>query len=84
MKKFNAPYFKKLASIAYGDSDHLKRTFMRALKYNTRNLTFYKDSHGSAGATINDLHELMHIYKDKGQSVPFSANDLLLISFFDQ
>lgn len=83
-EKFVAPYFWKLPSIAYGDYDHLRRTFLRVLKYNTRNLTFYKDARGSAVATINHLHELMHICKEKGQSVPFSANDLLLISFFDQ
>ena len=83
-EKFVAPYFWKLPSIAYGDYDHLRRTFLRVLKYSTRNLTFYKDARGSAVATINHLHELMHICKEKGQSVPFSANDLLLISFFDQ
>lgn len=83
-EKFVAPYFWKLPSIAYGDYDHLRRTFLCVLKYSTRNLTFYKDARGSAVATINHLHELMHICKEKGQSVPFSANDLLLISFFDQ
>ena len=83
-EKFVAPYFWKLSSIAYGDYDHLRRTFLRVLKYSTRNLTFFKDARGSTVATINHLHELMHICKEKGQSVPFSANDLLLISFFDQ
>ena len=83
-EKFVAPYFWKLLSIAYGDYDHLRRTFLRVLKYSTRNLTFFKDARGSTVATINHLHELMHICKEKGQSVPFSANDLILISFFDQ
>lgn len=83
-EKFVAPYFWKLPSIAYGDYDHLRRTFLRVLKYSTRNLTFFKDARGSTVATINHLHELMHICKEKGQSVPFSANDLILISFFDQ
>lgn len=39
-EKFVAPYFWKLPSIAYGDYDHLRRTFLRVLKYSTRNLTF--------------------------------------------
>lgn len=83
-EKFVAPYFWKLPSIAYGDYDHLKRTFLHVLKYNTQNLTLYKDSRGSAVATINHLHELMQICKENGQNVPFSATDLLLIGFFDQ
>jgi len=54
------------------------------LKYDTRDLTFFKDERGSIVATINHLQELMSICQKKGQSVPFSTNDLLLISFFDQ
>ena len=83
-EKFVAPYFWRLPSISYGDYDHLRRTFLRVLKYDTRDLTFFKDERGSIVATINHLQELMSICQKKGQSVPFSTNDLLLISFFDQ
>lgn len=61
----------------------MRRTFLRVLKYDTRNLTFYKDSRGSVVATISHLRELMRVCSQIGQSLPFSANDLL-ISFFDQ
>ena len=83
-EKFVAPYFWQPPSIAYGDYNHLKRTFLHVLKYNTQNPTWYKDSHGSVVATINHLYELMQICKENGQNVPFSANDFFLISFFDQ
>ena len=83
-KKFLSPYFWRLPAIAYGDYDHLRGTFLRVFKYDTRNVTLYKDSRGSVIATISHLHELMHVCSQIGQSLPFSANDLLLISFFDQ
>ena len=83
-EKFLSPYFWKLPAIAYGDYDHLRRTFLRVLKYDTRNLTFYKDSRGSVVATISHLRELTRVCNQIGQSLPFSANDLLLISFCDQ
>ena len=83
-ERFVAPYFWRLPSISYGDYDHLRRTFLRVLKYDTRDLTFFKDSCGTVVATISHLQELMCICKESGQNVPFSANDLLLISFFDQ
>ena len=82
-EKFLSPYFWKLPAIAYGDYDHLRRTFLRVLKYDTRNLTFHKDSRGSVVATISHLRELMRVCSQIGQSLPFSANDVL-ISFFDQ
>ena len=67
-EKFLSPHFWKLPAIAYGDYDHLRRTFLHVLKYDTRNLTFYKDSRGSVVATISHLRELISE----------------LISFFDQ
>ena len=83
-EKFLSPLFWRLLAIAYGDYDHLRRIFLRVLKYETRNLTLYKDSRGVVVATISHLHELMRICSQIGQSLPFSANDLLLTSFFDQ
>ena len=43
-KKFLSPYFWRLPAIAYGDYDRLRRTFLRVLNYDTRNLILYKDS----------------------------------------
>lgn len=83
-ERFVAPYFWRLPSISYGDYDHLRRIFLRVLKYETRDLTFFKDARGSVVATVNHLQELMSICQKNGQGVPFSTNDLLLISFFDQ
>jgi len=83
-EKFVAPYFWSLPSIAYSDFDHLRRTLLRNLKYETCDLTMYKDSNGSIIATINHLHELMEICLQQGETVPFLAQDLVLISFFDQ
>ena len=54
------------------------------LKCDTRDLTFFQDSLGSVVAEITHLQELMSICKHKGQSFPFSANDVLLMGFFDQ
>ena len=83
-EKYMAPYFWKLPSIAYGDYDHLRRTFLRILKYQTRELTFYKGKDGSTIATINHLCQLREACSKRGENVPFTANDLILISFFDQ
>lgn len=58
--------------------------FLPVLKYDTRIHTFYKDSRGSVVATISHLRELMRVCNQIGQSLPFSVNDLLLITFFDQ
>lgn len=83
-EKYVAPYFWSLPSIAYSDYDHLRRTLLRNLKYETCELTMYKDSTGAMVATINHLHELMEICIEQGETVPFSAQDLILINFFDQ
>ncbi len=83
-ERFIAPYFWSLPSIAYGDHDHLRRTFLRILKYQTRELTFFKCKKGSTIATINHLCQLREVCSKIEENVPFSANDLILISFFDQ
>lgn len=83
-ERFVAPYFWSLPSIAYSDFDHLRRTLLRNLKYDTRDLTMYKDGNGTMVATINHLHELMEICLQQGEAIPFLAQDLVLINFFDQ
>ena len=70
--------------VLHSDYDHLRRTLLRNLKYETYDVTMYKDSTGSMVATINHLHELMEICIKQGETVPFSAQDLVLINFFDQ
>ena len=44
----------------------------------------YKDGNGTMVATINHLHELMEICLQQGEAIPFLAQDLVLINFFDQ
>ena len=44
----------------------------------------YKDCDGAMVARINHLHELMEICIQQGETIPFSAQDLVLINFFDQ
>lgn len=83
-EKYVAPYFWSLPSIAYSDYDHLRRTLLRNLKYETYELTMYEDSTGVLVATINHLHELIEICIKQGETAPFSAQDLILINFFDQ
>ena len=83
-ERYIAPYFWTLPSISYPDYDHLRRTLLRNLKYETYELTMYKDTDGALVATINHLHELMEICTKQGETVPFSAQDLVLINFFDQ
>lgn len=83
-EKYVAPYFWTLPSIAYSDYDHLQRTLLRNLKYETYELTMYKDTDGAMVATINHLHGLMEICTKQGEAVPFSAQDLIFINFFDQ
>lgn len=80
-ERFVTPYFWRLPSIAYGAYDHLRKTFIHEVKYDTRDLTFLID-------TLGTLWQLLITYMSKcqknGQSGPFSTNGLLLISFFDQ
>ena len=44
----------------------------------------YKDGNGTMVVTINHLHELMEIRVQQGEAIPFLAQDLVLINFFDQ
>lgn len=43
-ENYKAPYFWKSLSIAYGDYDHLRGTFLRILKYQRKELTFKKEN----------------------------------------
>ena len=43
-ERFVTPHFWRLPGIAYGDYDLLRPTFLRVLKYYTRDLTFLTDT----------------------------------------
>lgn len=60
-KEFASPYYWHLPSIAYLDYDHEQRLFLKNLKYDTRELTFWEDEgRPSRIATIRHLQDLKH------------------------
>ena len=69
-KKFLSPYFWRLPAIAYGDYDHLRRTFLRVLNYDTRNLILYKDSCCSHNQSPSWAHA--HMWPDRSKFTVFS------------
>ena len=84
-EKFLAPYYWFLPAISYLDYDHEQRLFMKNLKYETRELTFWKDE-GSVNriATIQHLKDLRQRCQEKGLDCGLKATDLILIYFCDQ
>lgn len=46
-ERFVTLYIWRLPSIAYGDYDHLRPTFLRVLKNDSRDLTFFTDTLGA-------------------------------------
>ena len=82
-ERFVTPYFWRLPSIAYGAYDHARKTFIREVKYDTRDLTFLTDTLGALWQLLITYMSLCPNVK-KMDSGPFSTNDLLSISFFDQ
>lgn len=84
-EEFASPYYWHLPSIAYLDYDHEQRLFLKNLKYDTRELTFWEDEGRSSRiATIRHLQDLKHRCQELGLDCGFNASDLLLIYFFDQ
>ena len=84
-EEFAAPYYWHLPSIAYLDYDHEQRLFLKNLKYETRELTFWEDDgRSSRVATIRHLQDLKHKCQELGLDCGFNASDLLLVYFFDQ
>ena len=80
-----APYYWYLPSIAYLDYDHEQRLFLKNLKYQTRDLTFWDDNGNTTKlATIEHLKNLKHRCQELGLDCGFSSADLLLIYFCDQ
>lgn len=80
-----SPYYWFLPAIAFLDYDHEQRLFLKNLKYETRQLTFWEDK-GQAPrlATIQHLKDLKHRCQVLGLDCGFSSTDLLLIYFCDQ
>ena len=80
-----APYYWFLPAIAFLDYDHEQRLFLKNLKYETRELTFWEDKgHAPRPATIKHLKDLKHRCQVLGLDCGFSSTDLLLIYFCDQ
>ena len=84
-ERFCAPYYWFLPSIAYLDYDHQQRLFLKNLKYETRDLTFWegKDTETRV-ATIQHLKDLRNRCEKAGLDTGITAMDLVLIYFFDQ
>lgn len=84
-EEFASPYYWHLPSIAYLDYDHAQRLFLKNIKYETRELTFWEDDAKSTRiATIGHLKDLKHRCQELGLDCGFNASDLLLVYFFDQ
>ena len=84
-ERFLAPYYWFLPAICYLDYDHEQRLFMKNLKYETRELTFWKEEGSSSrNATIQHLKDLRHRCQEKGMDSGLKATDLILIYFCDQ
>ena len=84
-ERFRAPYYWFLPSIAYLDYDHEQRLFLKNLKYETRDLTFWEgEGRETRIATIQHLKDLRQRCEKAGMNTGISAVDLVLIYFFDQ
>ena len=84
-ERFLAPYYWFLPAICYLDYDHEQRLFLKNLKYETRELTFWKNEGSSSRmATIQHLKDLRHKCQEKGLDSGLKATDLILIYFCDQ
>ena len=84
-ERYLAPYYWSFPSIACLDYDHEGRLFLKNLKYETRELTFWEE-YGKVTrlATIVDLHDLKHRCQNLGLDCGFNGTDLLLVFFCNQ
>ena len=84
-ERFLAPYYWHLPAIACLDYDHEQRLFLKNLKYETRELTFWEEGGRITRlATIQHLHDLKNRCQNLGLDCGFNATDLLLVFFCDQ
>ena len=87
-----APYYWCLPSIFISDADHVLRCFLRFLKSDTRDLTFYKARLlcpvtnnircVKVTATIQHLEELRH--ECESEKCNLRIGDLILVKYHDQ
>ena len=84
-ERYCAPYYWFLPSIAYLDHDHEQRLFLKNLKYETHDLTFWEEEGSETRvATIQHLKDLRQRCGKAGVGTGISAVDLVLIYFFGQ
>ena len=84
-EKFLAPYYWFLPAICYLDYDHEQRLFMKNLKYETRELTFWNVKGApSRMVSIQHLKDLRNRCQEQGLCCGLKATDLILIYFCDQ
>ena len=84
-ERYLAPYYWHLPFIACLDYDHEQRLFLKNLKYETRELTFWEEKGKNIQlATINHLQDLKYRCQNLGLDCGFNATDLLLVLFCDQ
>ncbi|KAL9977299.1 hypothetical protein ACROYT_G014689 [Oculina patagonica] len=84
-EKFMSPYYWFLPAICFLDYDHEQRLFLKNLKYETRELTFWKEEDSTTRmASIQHLKDLRQRCQEKGLDSGLKATDLILIYFCDQ
>ena len=81
-EQYLAPNYWSYPSIACLDYDHEGRLFLKNLKYETREPTFWEENGKVTRlATIDHLHDLKHRCQNLGLDCGFNATDLLLVFF---
>ena len=83
-ERFLSPYFWKLPTIMYTDFEHNQRSCLRNLKYQTRELTIYKEDSGSLAVTIDHLTQLRRICNEHDVATNLSELDLIQLKYCDQ
>lgn len=79
-EKLLAPYYWFLPAICYLDYHHEQRLFLKNLKYETRQLTFWKeDGAVSRMAAVQHLKDLRQRCKERGLDSGLKAKDLISI-----
>ena len=79
-EKFLAPYYWFLPAICYLDYHHEQRLFLKNLKYESRQLTFWKeDGAVSRMAAVQHLKDLRQRCKERGLDSGLKAKDLISI-----
>lgn len=84
-EKFLAPFYWFLPPICYLDYDHKQRLFLKSLKYETRQLTFWKEKGFiTRMASIQHLKDLRQRCQAKGLDSCLKTTNLILMYFCDQ